>query len=1059
MLFTYRMVCIGIIFRVLLYSSILVAAGRLAAFGQLTVSPDSFTVKQGLSQGFVSDICQDKDGFIWMGTMDGLNRYDGYGVQVLRSNPDAYFTLPENYITEVEEDGAGNLWVGTYSHGLYYFDKRQERFYEVKASRKGIWPGKNIVKLTYHAGFLFCKDEQQLAIYDVRQFEQKYRAGKAPLPDFGSGMQAVYHEGTALAFFINPSEFNALFCNFLPDCSLWYGRSDTLTCVQVNRANGAVAKRAIAYTKAGIPPGAAPTVLQGSLPHELVICFKEGFVLYNLSTNEVAFAHRFTPEQRLIYGPGPFQIIADTAGRVFIPAKFGHWLFNSRTRQLLPVYNAAIATPFGGKSQIVSRDGFFMMGSGGYGLYYYNTRTGAFKGMATQGTPIALLPNNRLVVNVQSDLVAVDATGSAPQVVINAKQLFGAYYYFENAWQDAAQPEVLWLVARQLLAKKAVLGQYNMVTQHFVAADSLLHRQRITSQDKWMAHTDKSGRLWQCYETGEGQVEVMATHLNSKKVEGFWLMPSEGLLEGSRLPLEQVASTDSLSFFATRFGLFELNRVSGTWQHYRHQKGNRNSLPSNKVRVVCCDPRAPGRYVWIGTDGSGLCLIDRYTKQCTRITTEDGLPSNVIYGILPDDAGNLWLSTTRGLCAYTPNGGFVRRFSSYDGLRNDEFNNGQYLKLYDGRLVFGGVNGQTLFAPGEVLQSKVPAGKTMVTGISLGGSLLSPTTDSGLLQQAIPYMGTITLPYAKNFFTLHFALLNYVHASQKQYRYKLLGLQENWIETGELNQATFTNLDPGTYTFRVNARLAAGEWHSDEAVLVIKVLPPWYNTTWFIAAMLLLVAGMVYGVYRYRLHQQLQVHQMRNMIASDLHDEIGSTISSITVYSDVLMQQLDNERHKNLAGRISSSSRNILISMSDIVWTINPKNDAFANIILRMQSYAHELLDAQQKRLHFQVQPEVETYQLNMKDRKNFYLIFKEALNNAVKYANCTEVHIAISIQRGGLHFSLSDNGQGFDANAPSEGNGIANMQRRAKDLKGRFSLHSKPREGTMISLWFPIKN
>lgn len=1046
-------------FRVLLYGCILVAAGRLAAFGQLTVSPDSFTVKQGLSQGFVSDICQDKDGFIWMGTMDGLNRYDGYGVKVFRSQPDDDFTLPENYITEVEEDAAGNLWVGTYSHGLYYFNKRSELFYEVKVQGKGVWPGKNIVKLTYQQGFLFCKDEHQLAIYDVRKLEAQYHAGPAFLPDFGGGMQAVYHESTSLAFFINPSEFNALYCNFLPDLSLWYGRNDSLTCVQLARVNGAVAKKAIAYSKAGIPAGAMPTVLQGGLPHEIVIGFKEGFVLYNLSKNEVALAHRFTLQQRLEYGPAPFQIIADTAGRVFIPAKFGHWLFDSRTRQLQPVYNSANAAPFGGKSQMVTRDGFFMIGSGGYGLFYYNTHTGAFKGLATRGTPLAMLPGDRLVVNAQTDIVVVSAREGVQQILLNAQQLLGAHYYFENAWQDPAQPEVLWLVARQLLAKKIVLGQYNTVTQRFVAADSLLPKGRIASQDKWMALSDNRGMLWQCYESRNGQVEVMGTHLHSKKVEGVWRMPFEGLLEGNRLPLEQVASTDSFSFFATRFGMFELNRLLGGWRHYSHQKGNPNSPASNKVRVVCCDPRAPDRYIWLGTDGSGLCMIDRYTQQWKRITTEDGLSSNVIYGILPDDAGHLWLSTTRGLCAYTPKGGFVRRFSSYDGLRNDEFNSGQYLRLPDGRLVFGGVNGQALFVPGEALQRQVPSGKNMITGFSLGGSLLSPTTDSGLLPKAVPYVGSITLSYTQNIFTLHFALLNYVHASQKQYRYKLEGLRENWIESGELNQATFTNLDPGTYTFRVNARLAAGDWHQDEATLDIRILPPWYRTPWFLAGLAFLIAALVYGVYRYRLHQQLQVHQMRHMIASDLHDEIGSTISSITVYSDVLKQQLENERHQNLAERISLSSRNILISMSDIVWTINPKNDAFANIVLRMQSYAHELLDAQQKRLIFEVQLQVKEYQLNMTDRKNFYLIFKEALNNAVKYADCTEVNIGIGIEQGGLHFSLRDNGHGFDADAPKEGNGIANMERRAKDLNGRFFLHTQPQQGTTVSLWFPIKN
>ena len=197
---------------------------------------------------------------------------------------------------------------------------------------------------------------------------------------------------------------------------------------------------------------------------------------------------------------------------------------------------------------------------------------------------------------------------------------------------------------------------------------------------------------------------------------------------------------------------------------------------------------------------------------------------------------------------------------------------------------------------------------------------------------------------------------------------------------------------------------------------------------------------------------------MRNKIASDLHDEIGSTLSSITVYSDIIEEREQDKELQLIAERISSSSRTTLVAMSDIVWGINPKNDRFDNILLRMKSFAYEILEPQNKLFYFEADKALSGLKLSMNDRKNFYLIFKEALNNSVKYAQPKNVWITVQLLNKEIFFTLKDDGIGFNTADHKEGNGLINMQRRSKELKGLLIIESQPGKGTEITLHFPSK-
>jgi signal transduction histidine kinase len=224
--------------------------------------------------------------------------------------------------------------------------------------------------------------------------------------------------------------------------------------------------------------------------------------------------------------------------------------------------------------------------------------------------------------------------------------------------------------------------------------------------------------------------------------------------------------------------------------------------------------------------------------------------------------------------------------------------------------------------------------------------------------------------------------------------------------------------------------------------------------------MILAIAFTIFLLYRYQLRQALKVMAIRNRIAGDLHDEIGSTLSSISIYSQVAKKEVIRKAPEaaDMLEHITESTTGMMDAMNDIVWMINTRNDRFDNITNRMNAFANELLEAKNCNVQLHVDPELEKLRLDMAQRKNLYLIFKEAINNAAKYAACKNVWIDLSME--GSHkllMRIRDDGKGFDDSLESNGNGLLNMQKRANELKGEFKLSSRIGEGTLVRLEFGL--
>jgi signal transduction histidine kinase len=280
----------------------------------------------------------------------------------------------------------------------------------------------------------------------------------------------------------------------------------------------------------------------------------------------------------------------------------------------------------------------------------------------------------------------------------------------------------------------------------------------------------------------------------------------------------------------------------------------------------------------------------------------------------------------------------------------------------------------------------------------------------------------------------------------------LEGYDENWIYTDASKRyATYTNLAPKKYIFKVKASNNDNKWNETPIELKIIIMPPFWQTGWFRTLMIVAIAALVYGLYRYRLSQVLRLQAIRNKISHDLHDDIGSTLNSISVYSEVAKQ--DAAKHAHALEMIGESSRKIIDAMSDIVWTINPENDSFENMILRMRSLAFNLLRAKNIEFTFRADEGLNNLKLSMEDRRNFFLIFKESINNLVKYSEATHVFIRLLHDGPTIKMQIQDNGKGFDISQSLTGNGMNSMKQRAKEMNAWLTIESENGAGTNIEL------
>jgi streptogramin lyase len=505
-------------------------------------------------------------------------------------------------------------------------------------------------------------------------------------------------------------------------------------------------------------------------------------------------------------------------------------------------------------------------------------------------------------------------------------------------------------------------------------------------------------------------------------------------------------------------GVHRYDRASDAFSRFGFSEDDSSGLNNNTVLSIHEDTEG---ILWFGTQGGGLNRFDLTTGSFTYFTESDGLPNNVVYAILPDRQGNLWLSTNRGITRFDPRRRTFRNYDVSDGLQGNEFNQGSFYGSGAGEMFLGGINGFNAFFPDSIRDNPhIP--RVYLTDFRV--------FDEGVpLERAIAVTSEIELSYAQNFFSFEFVALNYSSPEKNEYAYKLDGLDKDWIHAGTRRFASYTNLDPGSYVFRVKASNNDGVWNERGASVVVTITPPYWKTWWFALLVASAVVALGIVLYRIRIRKLLEIERIRASIATDLHDDIGSTLTEMALFSDVGLRELrshsgdgriseeDVVKVSALLKEIGTTSRSLIDAMNDIVWAIDPKNDSFEFLLLRMKTHAGRVLEAKDINYEIAIPADIQHLRLPVAFRRRIFLIFKEALNNILRHAKPTKVTLTIRKEKRSLLMVIADDGTGFDPRQRHQGNGLRNMRERAASLDGELNIVSAPASGTTVSLSAPI--
>ena len=483
-----------------------------------------------------------------------------------------------------------------------------------------------------------------------------------------------------------------------------------------------------------------------------------------------------------------------------------------------------------------------------------------------------------------------------------------------------------------------------------------------------------------------------------------------------------------------------LKKQNGIWQTVKKLE----SIYPYAVR-----PSKDTGFVWLCTR-IGLKKLNTKTFEMNTLLEKHGIPDNFVSDFLEEPNGDHWMVTSKGISHYVLTKRLYRNFTSKDGAYSSEYDWGAAIKLDDGRTVFGGTNGLTVITP-EILKEEKYTPTVQISNFTVHGKVLKNTDFLGEKK-------SIVLEPEQNTFAFNMVGIDYKSPKNINIFYKLSGYDTEWITAANPSEARYTNVPEGNYTFMLKAGFFNEYGDIETKSYEIFIKTPFQRTWWFRTIMAALICGLGYSFYRFRINQILRLQEVRNRISIDLHDEIGATLSGIGILSAVAKQKMAATHPAfSLLGRINEDAQTIGNSIDDIVWSVNPKNDELGNVISRMSRNAAEIFDAKGIEYKIDTPETIKEIKLSLEQRRDLYLIYKEAVNNLVKYANCTFVNINMQLKNNMFTLEIIDNGIGFDPKIITGRNGLNNMKTRARKLGGTLSISSELNKGTSIKLSFNV--
>lgn len=537
--------------------------------------------------------------------------------------------------------------------------------------------------------------------------------------------------------------------------------------------------------------------------------------------------------------------------------------------------------------------------------------------------------------------------------------------------------------------------------------------------------------------------------------EKIWIGTEEGNLgkiehlEGNSITIENIPIPDSL-----RSGIFGIAESSdhclwilGEKHLIRYDRIDKELSPVHSLETeesafdfLCLDIDKQD-FIWLG----GLKGIWQMNKEGAILNKYESLHTeslNSVYKIQSDTRGMVWVGTTTGLLRIDPSRDHIRKITPKDGL----FAAAAYFisTQPSGNIYIGFPNVM------QTIDTRTFAIDTFRPSLQI--------MDFKVMDRSIPVrldQETVIEP-SENYFTIYYAAINYRQSELNKYKYRLTGFETNWHQVEGTNVASYSNLPAGSYVFELQGSNNDDVWSNPTALARIKVRAPFYYQGWFIMIWGLVFAGLFYFYWNIKKQEKKRIKKLRIQIARDLHDEIGSSLSSIAFLSEFVRQKINlpNSDIDPVMKKIGTTTGNISDAMSGIIWTLQDEKPEFSHIIQRLRSFASRLTESQNSSLKIEIDPEMNTMNFSALQLKHLYLIVKEALNNATKYAGQCDINLAFLKENNKLHVIIKDSGKGCNLEEIELGNGLKNIRERVKEMGGYCSFESKPGKGFKVDIF-----
>lgn len=988
----------------------------LACFSAATAQPlelrfDHISLEEGLSDLSVSSFAQDSSGFLWFGTGDGLNKYDGHTFTVFRNDPRDSTSLPPGPINNMSVDRSGMIWIATGS------------------------------------GLAFMHPDSSTP----RRFVT--RSGP-PLPYATTCVQSL-RDGT-----IGIGAWEGFY--------IYKPKSDELTRVEFDTLDTLV------------------TTFIEDKNGTLWIGSTHGLVAYDPRSKKRTKYLQNKDDPKKLPGDLVTRIVEDRNGRIWVATYRGLCRLDDRRESFIRYTKQEELGEDIIEDLIEDRQGRIWVGGHTRGLGLYRPETDNFvRHMPDLDDPQSI--NSERLTRMFEDNGGVLWCGTyrAGLNRLNAKRSrFKRYVVKSKSGNGLMTPGVysimedsrgtVWIGSYQ-----GGLNQYDQRTGTYT-----YHKPNpkvpgsISGENPLSIFESSSGDLW------VGGYGLDRFDYKTKRFIHY-PMVDEKNRHGPDREVKCINETrDGIIWFGTfGAGLHRFDPKTGSMRAYKNLGGDKANPISPGIWAICEDrkgrlwlgsyglgvfvmdrkaetfarfrydekhpdrgPNTGGIYdihedkngiLWIGSMGGGLSRVHPDSLVFKHFTTRQGLPNNFVKGIEEDSHGYLWLSTDFGISLFDPGTETFIQLKEEDGLMGNVFLSGAHFQSKTGRMYFGGEKGAVSFHPDSLLLN------THVPPIVIA--------TVRVLNKPYPMNAPREFSYDQNSIEFEFVALDFTNPSRNQYAYMVEGLDQSWIHAGVRRYANYPHLEPGTYTFRVKGSNNDGVWNEQGASYTFTVLPPFWKTAWFISFAALAMIGIGVAAYNYRVNRLLEIERLRVRIASDLHDDIGSSLTRISLQSDLIQEGIEPEEQQNYLKNIAMMSRELVTSMSDIVWSIDSRNDSVENLLDKMRSFGSSTLTTKEIAFHLSHSGLDLKKKIAVDTRENIYLIYKEAINNVAKHAQASNVKVVLRNDSDRFTMFVCDDGKGWEGKERLAGHGTKNMRMRAERLGGRVEFVRD--EGTRVVL------